>query len=335
MSYKLNPLQMKKPLLLIAAACIALGANAQYTFNTFIESYETLDNATEIVENDFDENIWDDPEFQIEIGFSFPVGDQEYTSLSQDGLGAFLWMQNTSSETIFTYDSDLIDAELETPLSPSIISYVTEGEVGSRILKVQYENCGFYDIIEGEGVLGGEVQNRVNFQMWFHENGTFEMRFGSNSITDNLGAHFGPGPSIFLVADADLVEEDYYYFAGLSGNPEDPTVILNPSDDEEPPTLNGNPSDGRVFQFAPNSVGVGEISISNLKLYPTKVEQTIFIDGLELPNTNYRIVDITGKVQMTGMANQGEGIDVSKLNNGLYLFQAEGYSNALKFVKLK
>lgn len=318
----------------MVAVCLTIGANAQYTFSTFTEDYQLIENGTEIVENDYDENIWDDPEFEIELGFSFPFGEEEYTNLIQDDYGAFLLFENNSNtEAAFAYESDIMDAELETPSSPSIISYVTEGEVGSMILKVQYDNCGFYNAIEE--LVGGEASNRVNFQMWFYESGTLEMRFGTNSITDNQLVHEGPGPSVYMLIGVPPFSSEWY-FAGLSGDPSNPTLVLDvPTNEEAIPHLQGNPGDGRVYRFAPTSVGVNEVSISNLKLYPTQAEQTIFIDGIETPNAIYHIADITGKIQKTGMVNQGEGIDVSNLNNGLYLFQVEGYSNALKFVKLK
>lgn len=327
-------LTMKNLLLLIVAIFATLYSQAQYTFSTFIDSYGIHLDATEIEVNDYDDvSIWDDPDFVIELDFPFPVNDQEYSSIVQIGGGATLMLTNGMSNSIFSYNSDLIDAELETPSSYSVISYITVGEIGSRILKVQYENCGFYNSIAG--VVAGDVTNRINFQMWFYETGVFEMRFGPNSISNTILVHGGLGPLIFLAAEVDLNLEDAEFQVALSGDPSNPTLVFEPLTNGNSPSLDGDPGNGRVYRFEPTATAVDERSVQQLKLYPTQADQLIYIKGLEDLNAIYQITDITGKVQANSQLSQGESIDVSALHSGLYLIQIEGYAGALKFVKLK
>ncbi|MEZ4800124.1 MAG: hypothetical protein R2809_10190 [Flavobacteriales bacterium] len=70
------------------------------------------------------------------------------------------------------YLSDVMNAS-ETEVV-SEINYQVDGEEGSRIVKVEWKNVGFYD----EFAANGTFNNITNFQLWIYEtDNSFDFRF--------------------------------------------------------------------------------------------------------------------------------------------------------------
>ncbi|MDO5655921.1 MAG: hypothetical protein Q4G27_07255 [Flavobacteriaceae bacterium] len=82
-------------------------------------------------------------------------------------------------------------------LSP--ISYVLEGEIGTRIFKMQYSNIGFREDIEANNI----STDFANFQLWLYEStNIIEVHFGESLITDNsLDFQGNPGPFVALIPE--------------------------------------------------------------------------------------------------------------------------------------
>lgn len=77
--------------------------------------------------------------------------------------------------------------------------------------------------------------------------------------------------------------------------------------------------------------------IENIELYPNPSKNTIHVSSPNATFNNYRILDISGKVVMTGnMAHQNNvTIATEHLNNGVYIFYANTEKGAIikKFIK--
>src|SRR5690606_39196445 len=94
-------------------------------------------------------------------------------SLSQMKLGAMMAFgdimnMEDSLIHIFALTDDIVDGDFIEDLPSSEISYTTEGAVGNRIAKIQYQHVAFYEeVISPEAA----AESRMDFQLWFYENG--------------------------------------------------------------------------------------------------------------------------------------------------------------------
>lgn len=321
---KLTPNFMKKFLLaltLLSAATI----QAQYTFTTFTESYVNITGGTSLTNG----QIWDDPDFTLPFGFPFTIGGQTYTEVQQVGFGSELEFMSPLTSSFLGYLSDIIDGQ-EIGESASTITYEVSGAAGNRICKLQYFNCAFYnDVFSNEP----SADSRVNFQIWFYENGNaIELRFGTNTIAPSSLAHDGaPGPTIILGTGIDFVNETLEYGVSLTGNPNNPT-LTELSLDEFPQGLDGNPENGRVYRFAPGTVGVDNSIQEKFSLYPTIAQQELNLRGDIVFGDAYRIISLDGRTVSSGLLSSST-VDVSSLASGTYLFQIDNFGKAQKFVK--
>jgi hypothetical protein len=317
---------MKKTLLFITAfftSSVAL--LAQYEFSTFVQPYQELQDGTNLIQDE----IWDDPEFVLPMGFEFPMNGELFTEGVQIGLGAVIsFTDPTSALNFVMYNSDLIDGEAAME-SPSEVSYEIGGTSGNRICKLQYANCAFFnEVAEEDG-----ASNRVNFQIWFYEaDGAIEFRFGSNSITNPQLVHDGgTGPMIGLGLGLDENNETLDYAVALAGDPANPTVTEIDLQ-SQPPQLQGEPAEGRVYRFAPVPLSTNEVNGQQFSLSPNLVDDQFKILGITKPVT-YTIYDITGKRVENGLYTEGQSIAVSHFQPGIYLVSLDGIGTTQKFVK--
>lgn len=333
---------MKKLLpfsVMLALVITAQAQNVQYQLSAFTTPFAELSGATV-----HDEADWDDPFITIPLEFPFQLGNTVLTSLSQVGLGAE-WGEFNFSAFSFSsvgYYPDLISsAEANNPGAPSIISWLTDGPAGNRILKIEYKDAAFYSEVMGDET----AENRVTFQLWFYEAGSaIEFRFGPSNITDPFLAYEGfEGPPLMLAANVDLsMTSTGAVDVGLliSGNPSNPQLITfdNYFDfedqlfDGEISTLSGTPANGQVYRLDQLIVSTNDEEAPGFLLYPTIAEQEIRIKGQLSSVQNFRIVNITGAAVKNGVLNNNR-IDVSDLAPGVYLMQLDGYHTAQKFVK--
>ncbi len=324
---------MKQPLLFIAAIVLCLSATAQYELTYFNEAYTEFGDGSIIEDDDFDDGIWDDPAFQVDLGFDFMLGEEAYSSMFQVGLGAEFVLFNSSTNAGFGYGSDLIDGEAIDGGDPSVIRYKTEGDVGDRIFKIQYENAAYYN--EAFPLEGGDgsVEQRINFQIWLYEaDGALEYRFGANSITTPQVLHDGSlGPFILFVTGINIIDDTFEYGRYLSGDPAAPDFTVL-DENTQPNVIAGDPADGQVYRIAPSTSSVDEMPESTVLVYPTITRDFIRID-FDMVQTNYHIFDITGKSVSAGKVSPNQQLDVQSLNSGVYMIQLDGIDRTFKFVK--
>ena len=69
------------------------------------------------------------------------------------------------------------------------------------------------------------------------------------------------------------------------------------------------------------------------KLYPNPVSELLKFSSSNLREADLRITDMTGKVVYNNALDLHEGLDVSHLNNGIYILTVNQTSNH-RFVKI-
>lgn len=300
----------------------AFSQEMPYALTVLNESYNELSEAGSAVNNE----LWDDPEIILPLGFEFQLMDEVITDILIAGPGGQIisWVEQDSVNFLAPYLADMMDAGNDsTSLSP--ILYTTEGNPGSRIFKLEYRNAGFY----AEWQESGTFDNRISFQMWLYEGtNVIEYRFGENLVTQGTLVHFVGAPIIGIGSQADASGKGgWENFWLLTGDPLNPEIYNLQSQFEIPPLLNSEPPAGTVYHFAPLFAGVDETSGNKspfARIYPTLVSDQISVN-LELNQSIARILDLSGRVISEHLIQRGiNQIDLSALANGQYFVQITG-----------
>tara|TARA_R110002012_G_scaffold69372_4_gene179512 strand:- start:18029 stop:19000 length:972 start_codon:yes stop_codon:yes gene_type:complete len=310
---------MRIKLLLPVFLLFLLVANAQsvYNFETENNTYVNLTGSTSLN----DGSIWDDPGYTIPIGFSFSFGTYTFNTIYilEWSVGGVLSSSPVDGGIVPLFvpmGQDLIDLGFSSGVSQSNISYKTEGASGSRILKIEWNNVGFYE--------DSTESDFMNFQLWLYEgSNTVEFHYGPSSInnpSESFEGETGPQISLITSFNIDLQQlEDNAYF--LSGNPVNPTVItLTSADPIELSYLQGMMPNGTIYRFLRQPLSVEDFSQNDFQIYPNPTTEYLNIKT-QLSNYNYSIYNSLGqKVNVTLFENK---VDVSNLSNGIYLIKIE------------
>jgi len=142
---------MKKTLLFSLSIAFYSIVNAQgYAFNVSQNAYSDILMSTSVTNG----ATWDDPTYDIPIGFTFQLFNTPMTTLTLNGvgLGALIssidW-STTPTPLLFANGADVIDRGYDDNIgtSPtgglSNISYITTGTAGNKIFKLEWKNVGF------------------------------------------------------------------------------------------------------------------------------------------------------------------------------------------------
>lgn len=315
---------------LICASFNVQSQDAPYFFSHGNTAYMPLEKGISITNG----VVWDDPEVVIPIGFDFPLFGEIITELDfTAGLGASLSPPPGSGSIayIFTYDSDLIDRGFAEDSSQSEIVYLVEGAPGSRILKIEWQNAGFYNELNENGT----TNDFVNLQLWLYEtSGIIEMHFGPRAIEDNAVVHdFMSGPLIGIIDEFNegLTEFGTLYY--LFGDPEDPAVESIETADEATTLFNnvlqGNPADGKWYRFDPllvSTSGEATALAANIRLSPQPARDLLNIEYTDPEGSGmWQVQLFTPLGQAAAPAQTASGprtaVDLSALPAGLYVLK--------------
>jgi hypothetical protein len=324
-------LKMKK-LLPYVLLLFVFQSNAQelpYTFSVFNEPYIDLVNPTSINNGE----IWDDPEYMVPVGFNFDFMGQAMTQIGIIYPGAQLIpvVAGDLVNVFLIYQSDIIDIGVIPDSSLSPMSYRLEGEVGTRILKIEWKNVGFYSEFENNGT----TFNTTNFQLWLYETtNDIEYRFGPNTIKSPDLIHFLGKPVVGLGKNVTLDGSNFDAIWLLDGDPVNPSIYTLTYDQGKPSPgmlLDAEPPSGTVYHFDTGIVGVDELTSEvPMQIYPTLADVEInLIWGGEFPAT-CEIHDATGKlVNSVQISNAFETIDISALATGCYVLRTNDGLHAM------
>ncbi len=283
-----------------------------YTFTKTTGTYSNLTGTISINEGE----LWDDFEGVISIGFDFDLFDTTIDSLffgiGVGGLVSTAIDENFETDLLIVpFEADLIDRGDLSGTSISPISYKLDGQVGNRILKLEWKNAGFYS--EGDEL--GTLNDFVNFQLWLYEgSNNIEMRYGPNKITNpsiNYASESGP-----IVGLTDYGFSNTFL---LSGNPSNPIVT------DSLVFLTGTPPNGTIYKF---SKMVSSTNNDNQKVAakispnPFHVSGVINLKNRNLKNGVLKITDINGRLVKTMTNLQSDEITIQRDNlvNGVYFY---------------
>lgn len=340
--------EFTRSMLLFGFVCFGFNVQSQetpYTFSHGNETYVPLENATSITNG----MIWDDPEVIIPIGFDFPLFSDTITELDfSAGLGAALAPPPGSGSTalIFTYDSDLIDRGYLDDVSESEIVYLVEGVPGSRILKIEWQNAGFYNEVDENQ----STDYFVNLQLWLYEtSGVIEIRFGPSAIEDNMLVYdFVSGPLIGLIDAFNEALTEFGTLYYLIGEPDAPSVEVMEDDGDLVNLFNnvlqGGPADGQWYRFDPllvSASGEAAALAAHIRLFPQPAHGLLNVECSPSEGSGawqLQIFDSLGQAVTPAKVANGSRVemDVSSLPAGLYVLKAsneKAQTVLKKFVK--
>lgn len=338
---------MKTTFTLWLFACLA-GLSAQsYEFSLQQTEYTELEGGVSLN----GEEVWDDPDYAVPLGFTFPLFGSPYDTLFfayEMGLGGDI--TNIDEEIadpaaprhlIYAYINDLADRgytdEQET-LSP--ITYHLTGTAPNHIGIIQWKNAGFFDDIEEDGV----SDHFVNFQLWLYEaTGRIEVHYGPSSEAIQEPGVDGTAPGFALIKNLtsdgqdDNVYDEGYYLTGSPDAPEFRSVDELGDDDE--PFLDAVPAPGTVYVFnVSESTGLRDVEslTSSFRVFPNPATEDVRmamapdfagrVDRLE-------VYDATGR-RLAVYPGLPATVSMTDLQAGVYHFRvtSEGGSSTLRRV---
>lgn len=313
---------MKRLLLAFFSLCIAAAANAQadYSFSTFTDTY------IEISEENLAVNFsWDDPTYSVPIGFDFNLMGTTTGFLHSNDT--FLGGTLIANEEIVAWDLlwvttlDVIDAGYAMNTFESPISYITEGEPGSRIFKMQWKDVGLYDEYDAEGT----ANNKLNFQLWLYEGSNdIEVRWGPNTVKETFYIT-NVWNSCGLLDDA-VSEGSFGGGLFVTGTPMSPTALnIENENDFFSVQILGLPENGRVYRFEAGALSIDavETADANLRVYPTAVHDFVYVDGLQSGAFSVDVLSPDGRHVQRDQAISGQALNLSHLPTGMYLITIE------------
>lgn len=329
---------MKTKLTLVLSLLFILSSQAQtYNFSVASNTYSNLTGNTSLNNG----ITWDDPNFAIPIGFSFQYYNTTFSTIyiTDEGTGGALTNSSAPSGVLpamIPFWNDLIDrgynlSSGSSTGSLSNLSYKTEGAIGSRILKIEWNNAGFFYDLDGNG----SSTDFVNFQLWLYETSNiFQVRFGSSSIThpsDSFEGETGPSIGFFPSVNFNTgnITANGIVLSGLANNP----TVNNTIDQLY---LNGMPSNGTTYIFTPSSLGLNNFEVNDLvRLYPNPIHDVFRIDNNDksIEIKSVKIIDTNGRLikEFSALVE----FNIAELNRGIYfaVIQTEKTQITKKIIK--
>ena len=317
--------------ILVFLSSLAYAQEVDYFFEELSNNYTELSNPVSLN----DGLIWDDPGYEVSIGFDFKLFNTLVSDLTfEEGLGADLFSTDMN-HAIWPATADIADrAYIETitgdnlgatgSLSP--ISYLLEGDEGNRIFKLEWKNVGFYEDYEKNYFM--------NFQLWLYEGSDMiEVHFGASDVSNfffsqeyNLIGFFKGNswePTLtgyILVEVGDSYSFNYYDFE---------------EEEEDDQAFSSVPENGTVFRFYPEyAIDVIELGTENINIYPNPTSDFLSIKNDKKVEMNYKIISIDGRTILQGKSSkQNMQIDLRSLDAGMYFFQQNTEGKSISFIK--
>lgn len=311
---------MKKIITLFFLLGTILVQAQTYTLESSNEPYEDLVGSTSLNNG----QVWDDPAFTVPLGFEFTIGNFTFDTLFiiDEGLGGGISnlaeVTTSPASFIIPVGQDIIDLGYDADTSMSEISFLTTGDAGSRILKIEYNNIGFID--------DPAVSDFMNFQVWLYEtSNTLEYRYGLSQIdSPNDSFEELSGPIVGFIPNANL-DDGILFSEGylLEGDPANPTLVVLPIGDEDIDdiALGGVIPDGTVYSFIVETLGVTAFSETELVLYPNPATDFLNIQNFE-PGSAYQVFNNLGQQIKVQIDNSGV-VNIENLRTGFYTLQLE------------
>ncbi|MGB0424182.1 MAG: T9SS type A sorting domain-containing protein [Flavobacteriales bacterium] len=325
---------------ILAVLAFTMNVSAQeYDFTISTDTYVNLEGTTSLNNGE----VWDDPEFTVPLGFSFSyfnevIATEVYIGFGYGGWITFVQGFSGNIPSLIPYGADIIDRgyddETGEGTSLSNVSHSTTGEPGNRIMKIEWNNVGFYEELTSDNV----STDFTNFQLWLYEGSNIiEMRFGPNSI-NNVEQSFETlgGSYVALYPDYDG-DNDELSGPGqcLQGSPATAIAQEITTLDDQTFLLGAIPN-GTVYRFTPTFVSVEEQAEAELVISPNPVNEVLKWKS----NVNNKeqqelfIYNLQGQV-VKHVGKNSSAINVAELAPGVYTLQLHGTTGVVtkKFIK--
>jgi hypothetical protein len=296
---------MKKTIL-IFTLFLSLSIQSQnYTFSYLTGTYSNLTGATSLNNGE----IWDDPEYDLVLPFQFVINGVANSNFKVYDSNIVLQTGGPIYQVIAPLGNDLIDLGDSGVNSLSPISYKIDGAVGSRIAKIEFQNCGSFD--------DDSLTMFVNFQIWLYEGSNIiELRYGSSFITnDNI--FYGTDTGAIIGLSGSDVDDNLTNTHLLTGMASSPSL----STDNSFVNVTGTPSANTIYRFTPIALNNFENFKSSVTLFPNPFTDFITISGLK-SEFEYSIYDVNGKlIQSNDSLISTNQIDTKSIASGIYILK--------------
>lgn len=212
----------------------------------------------------------------------------------------------------------------------SDISTIVEGEIGERIMKIQYRNAGFANEMDSLGI----TNDYVNFQLWLYEvNNAIEIHYGNYLVTNEAIAFndaTGPSFGLFMIEEDNLIEGDPNIAVFLENDPMNPDLMREIENVEER-SLMGMPPTGMTYTLTPiadtteiiNSTEIHWIEGIDIFPNPTADVLQIKVQNQQLIGANYTLTDVNGSLITKGNTQENTEINLQNLPAGTYFLRMQ------------
>ena len=212
----------------------------------------------------------------------------------------------------------------------SEISTIVEGEVGERIMKIQYSNVGFAGEIDSTGV----SNDYVNFQLWLYEsNNAIEIHYGNYSIANEaISFQDATGPSfgLFLIEEENLDAGDPNIAVFLENDPMNPDLMRETENVDER-ALTGMPPTGMIYTLTPIADtteivnGTEILWLEGIDVFPNPTADVlqIKVQDQQLAGATYALTDVNGKLIVKGNTQDNTQISLKNLSAGTYFLKMQ------------
>ncbi len=331
-TYFKNSKTMKIKLLLPIFLLFIVGLNAQsiYNFETENITYENLAASTSLNNGD----VWDDPAYTIPMSFDFKISSHTFNTIYIVGWSVGGVLSSVPADSgvfplFFPIGQDIESRFDGNGISTSPISYKTEGSVGNRILKIEWNNLGFYD--------DSTRNDFMNIQMWLYENtNIIEYRYGPNEINNpNESFEGDAGPRVGLLTSYDIDNDELLDIAFiLTESPINPTVLVFEPGDilTDGGSLVGAIPTGTVYRFVPQNLSIKDFTKLDFQIYPNPASEYLNVKTL-VSDYSFGIYNSLGQ-KMNSVLIENR-IDISSFSSGIYFIKLETEKGATtkKFLK--
>lgn len=283
--------QLMKKSLLIFMLLIGSTLKAQmlYELDTATSNYTEFNGGTNV-----SGSAWDSSQM-ITLPFAFRYFDRAYNNIYITFYGVYF--TDTGLDMMYFGLHDFIPEDLDISKSP--ITFDVFGNIGSRILKVQYKNVH-------EASTSSSFEYVLNVQLWFYEaDNRIEIHFGPKTITD-------PKYTSFVIG---LDDADGVYSYGVGGSNNSPVL------EEQNSSFDGiseYPYEGQVYIFKPkNWSHVQNIVFTKYKFFQQSEGFTFNSES----DASIEIYDVNGKLvtSFDYNAESNNGQFKTEMHKGLYV----------------
>jgi hypothetical protein len=298
--------------IVIIASLICRVVAAQYDVTAYQGHYEEIEDFNSIALETFGDLYW---EKEFELPFSFKYFDTTFNSLliNVEGLGI---LENEIDFSLrlmafgYMFDNVLDPYNIE-----SDVRYKYGEKEGKDYLVVQFTKNRLFSDTSIE-----EYNSYVNFQYWFFDDGTIELRFGPSNL-DNSPVYV-PGEGFYLLTDQGAIPAGPQLALYHPYN-ENIRLEYNDLDSHEEYEINTDgtgsidwwPPDGWVIKFSNQLVSTNETVTNNSnKIHPNPTTGQVYIDSEEVVKL-IELYSTSGKLIIRSSVST---LDLSLLNSGIY-----------------